>query len=288
MRRLLPAPVPAGLAAFGLAALGLAWGGSAVARAGDLASTAYERTLMREAGSRCKLFEPRLQRALDAGALQARTAALRAGVAREALDAAAARASLRAAAEPCGSAELHIAAQRVRAAFLGWSRQSRLDLPGERGGWRARRWPDRPQPFWALSAASALGGRPLTLGLRKAGRSNGPAVFSAESRWPGAGEAYLARLVLRDPARAPEPYLAPGGAPPPGALTAVAASGKRALDGGAAWRFTFPDSAAEALARLDPREHARLELVFPGERTVSTLVEAGDFAVGRAFLAAGP
>ena len=98
------------------------------------------------------------------------------------------------------------------------------------------------------------------------------------------------RLVLRDPALAPQPYLSRDGQPPVGAQVGVMTSGRLALDGGRAWRFTFPAAAAEALARLDPRENARLDFVASGpggERTTSVLVEVGDFAVGRAFLGAG-
>ena len=260
---------------------------AAPAAAGDLASTVYERTLMRDAGARCGLFSAEVQTALAAGALQARGAALRAGASAAVLDAAAARAGLRASREPCGSPDLRLAAERVRGAFSGWGRQAVLDLPGVRGGWSARRFPDRPQPFWALSTRTDVNGATVMLGFRKAEGSRGPAAFAAEAAAPDAGRAYLVRLVVRDPRLAPQPYLAADGAPPTGATLSVMASGKRALNGGAAWRWAFPDSAADALARLDPREHARLELVFPGERTVSTLIEAGDFAVGRAFLSAG-
>jgi uracil-DNA glycosylase len=52
----------------------------------------------------------------------------------------------------------------------------------------------------------------------------------------------------------------------------------------------FSRDAEDALAGLDPREAARLDLVFPdraGERLESSLFEIGDFAAGRAFLAAG-
>lgn len=271
-----------------LLALGCA---AAAGAAGDLAGAVYERVLMREAGDRCRLFEPRVQAALAAGALQARGAALRAGAPDEAVDAVTARARARADGTPCGSGDLHIAAQRVRAAFLGWSRQATLALPGGRGGWSARRWPDRPGPFWALATSGVLDGRRFTAGLRKAGRSDGPAEFDLETSAPQAGSAWLVRLVTRDPARAPRPYLAPGGGPPAEAERVTAASGKTPLDGGAAWRFRFPPAAADALSALDPRENARLELVFStpgGDRTASALVEAGDFAVGRAFLSASP
>lgn len=278
-------PSPTALAIAFLAAL------AGTAAAGDLTGVVYERVLMREAGARCKLFEPRLQTALAAGALQARGAALRAGTSDEAVDAAAARALAKADATPCSAGDLHIAAQRVRAAFLGWSRQATLDLPGGRGRWRARRWPDRAGPFWALASSGVVDGRRFTLGLRKAGRSDGPVEFDLETSAPAAGSAWLVRLVTRDPARAPRPYLSPGGSPPPEAQRVTAASGKTALDGGGAWRFRFPIAAADALAALDPRENARLELVSSspnGDRTAFALVEAGDFAVGRAFLSAGP
>ena len=261
---------------------------AAPAAAGDLTSVVYERTLMREAGTRCGLFAPRVQTALAAGALQARGAAYRAGAASDAVDLAAARASLRASREPCESPDLRTAAERVSAAFSGWGRQAILDLPSTNGGgWRARRYPDRPQPFWALSTRTDVNGATVMMGLRKSEGSRGPSAFAAEAAAPDAGRAYLVRLVVRDPRLAPQPYLATGGAPPASASLSVLASGKTALNGGAAWRWSFPDAAADALAQLDPREHARVEWVFPGERTVSALVEAGDFAVGRAFLSAG-
>ena len=50
-----------------------------------------------------------------------------------------------------------------------------------------------------------------------------------------------------------------------------------------------PEAAARALEGLDPREAVTLELVYPtrdGERVESTLLEVGDFAAARAFLAA--
>ena len=275
-----------------LALCALALSAAAPAGAGDLAGVVYERTLMREAGARCKLFEPRVEAALVAGALQARAAALRAGATDAGLDAAEAQARAKAAAVPCDAPDLRIAAQRVRAAFQGWGTQPTLALPGVRGAWSARRRADRPGPFWALSSSGTLAGRRFTVGLRATGRTGEPLRFDLELADPEAGEAWTARLVVRDPARAPQPYLAPGGRPPPDAERVVGASGKQALDGGRAWRFRFPPSAADALAALDPRENARLELVYAapggGDRTVSTLVEAGDFAVGRAFLSAGP
>jgi len=71
------------------------------------------------------------------------------------------------------------------------------------------------------------------------------------------------------------------------ALTAVL-PGNRAT-GASGARLVLRDPARAAKPYLDPREAVVLELVFPtrdGERVESTLFEVGDFAAGRAFLAA--
>ncbi len=250
----------------------------------------YERTLMQEAGGRCRLFSPGVMGSLRAGALQARSAALGAGAPRVEVDATRDRALAKARAVACESPELRIAAQRVRGAFLSWSHQGRLALPGRGGGWVAER-PWAPGPRWALSTHVALGGRPLAFGLA---RLEGPGlVLAADVAAPDAGRAYAARLVMRDPELAPDPYLAPGGQPPPQAARVILAQARgpapKRLEPGVLFRF--PPAAADALAALDPRESVRLELAFPGpaaDRVVSTLIPVGDYATGRAFLAAAP
>ncbi len=256
------------------------------ARAASLQTLYYERTLMREADVKCSLFDAKLGQALEASTLQVHGAALRAGITPMALEAAADRARERARREPCASPGLHIAAQRVRAAFMSWSRQGSLSLPGGKGAWSAQRWPSRVGPYWTLSTPAQLAGRPATLGLRRE-NSKAPDRLTVWLQAPEGGQAYALRLVLRDPARAPDPYLASG--PPPGAARAFLASERVAApQGGVLYRL--PDAAASALAALDPRETVRLELALPaagGERTLATQVEVGDFAAGRAFLAAG-
>ena len=281
---------PVLLAALALAASARATGAGAAGATGPSLNPYYERTLMGEAGVRCGLFAPPVLASLRAGAAQARAAALGAGAGVQAADAARGRALRKADATACDSAELRIAAQRVRAAFLSWSRQPRLDLPGRGGGWVAER-PWKKGARWALSARGALGGRPLTFGLA---RLAGPGlVLAADSALPDASGAYAARLVMRDGARAPDAYLARDGQPPPQASRAFLAERKGPADPalGAGEVFLFPQAAADALALLDPRESVRLELAFPAagrDRVVSTLIPVGDFATGRAFLAAGP
>ncbi|MDZ4370247.1 MAG: hypothetical protein U1C74_02340, partial [Phenylobacterium sp.] len=48
--------------------------------------------------------------------------------------------------------------------------------------------------------------------------------------------------------------------------------------------FRFPQTAAKALADLDPREAVAVEFLFAGDRVRTAYVEVGDFAAGRAFL----
>ncbi|MBE7219597.1 MAG: hypothetical protein INR64_14085 [Caulobacteraceae bacterium] len=250
----------------------------------------YERTLMGEAGARCRLFTPAILQSLKAGAAQARSAGLSAGAPRAEVDAARDRALAKARAVSCDNPDLRIAAQRVRAAFLSWSRQGRLVLPGRGGGWVAER-PWKPGPRFTLLAHPALEHRPVSFGLA---RLDGPApVLAADVTAPDADRAYAARLVMRDAARAPEPFLAPDGQPPAQASRVFLAQARgpapKGLEPGVLFRF--PADADDAVALLDPRENVRLELAFPGphgDRVVSTLIPVGDFATGWAFLNAGP
>ena len=53
--------------------------------------------------------------------------------------------------------------------------------------------------------------------------------------------------------------------------------------------FRFPAAAAEAIAVLDPREAMTIEFLYAGRRgdvIRKAYIEVGDFAAGRAFLAA--
>jgi hypothetical protein len=114
---------------------------------------------------------------------------------------------------------------------------------------------------------------------------------------------YAARLVLRDDARAGQPYLDRFGGgstaglplarrlPPPSAQKAFNASARSSagtdlLPKGetAGWAFRFPDAASVELAALDPREAVAVDFLFPGDVVRRAYVEVGDFAAGRAFL----
>lgn len=259
----------------------------------------FERSVMSAANQRCNLFAPELASALESAQAQARGAALRAGASDSSLAALRQRAADRAAQTPCGSKDMSLAAARVRSAFEGYARLQRMSFPGEMADWRADRTLAERTLIWRLAQTSRFGGDSLVFGL--AGQGGASALVAAVSFADGA-EPYAARLVLRDVNRAAEPCLGQSGTglaarvPLPGARTAVLAemrdTAPRALlppGGASGFAFRFPRAAADALAGLDPRESVVIEFLFEGRRGDSVrtaYIEVGDFAAGRAFLAA--
>ncbi len=252
----------------------------------------YERAFVRAAQDKCRLFEPRLTQALEAATLQARGAALRAGRPVSELAATAARATARAEATPCNDAELNQVKTRVRHAFAGWSRAARINFPGDKAVWSADRF-ESAHDGWRLFQDGATGASPVRFGLT--GKSPQDARPAAVVSFVGKPRPYAARMVMRDTARSPRPWLGAEGLPPDAARLAVFAAGSdlaprdllaSGARAGEVWRF--PDSAAEALAALDPREPFLIEFLFRDDSVATARFEAGDFAAARAFLAMGP
>lgn len=250
----------------------------------------YERSFVLAANANCGLFEPRLAAALNAAAWQARGAALRAGANARDLAQTAARARARAAATACGSPDLKTVRGRVEHAFAGWTRTPRMQFPGDAAGWRADRTV-QAEPGWRLVQATTTGASPVRFGLTGArGQSD---RLAAVVSWHGRPRPTAVRLVLRDGAVAPRPWLARA-LPPQPQRRVIWASGVQAADAGLlkpdrdegqAW--FFPLAAADALAGLDPREVFAVEFVFRDGSVAAATFEAGDFAAGRAFLAMG-
>ncbi|WP_303702921.1 hypothetical protein [Brevundimonas naejangsanensis] len=252
----------------------------------------YERAFVRAAQDKCRLFEPRLTQALEAATLQARGAALRAGRPATELAATAERAKARAEATPCNDAELNQVKTRVRHAFAGWSRAARINFPGDRAVWSADRF-ESAHDGWRLFQDAATGASPVRFGLT--GKAPQDARPAAVVSFVGKPRPYAARIVMRDATPSPRPWLGTDGLPPDAARRAVFAAGsdlapRELLVSGArageVWRF--PDSAAEALAALDPREPFLIEFLFRDDSVATARFEAGDFAAARAFLAMGP
>ncbi len=275
------------------------------AGASAASSLFYERTLMHEAGDRCHLFAPAIASALQASSLQARGAAERAGDTWATLAATGERARLKAWSVPCASPDLATAAGRVRDAFVGYAKLTEMSFPGEVSTWQAARKPrpimqngkPMPGPRWRLSQPAPSASARIVFGMAEG--VDGPLLVTTE---PGAIGATYARLIVRDPGKAPEPYIDPrigglAGRTAPASVTRTffaqtrtAAPATLSPTGTAgATQFSFPPAAAEAMDRLDAREAVRIEIVYSGrtgERVSSALVEVGDFAAGRAFLAA--
>src|SRR5450432_2159167 len=94
----------------------------------------YERAVMSAADARCGLFAPDVAAALAAGTVQARGAALRGGISADALHATERAAQAKAAAVDCRSPDVALAAARVRSAFSGFAKITRLTYAGDVAG----------------------------------------------------------------------------------------------------------------------------------------------------------
>ena len=264
----------------------------------------FERALMVAANDRCGLFTPPIAVALNAAKAQARGASLRSGVEEDRLVIVEQQAATRAGSVDCSSRDLGIAAGRVRQAFAAFSRLTSVDYPGEVASWRAQHVaPAAGQAGWGLMQSTRFGWDQLTFGVAVAGNAR-PMI--AVATFADGARPYAARLVMRDRARAPRPYLDQRLAgvtgiiplarrlPPSFATQSFSAEARSAagrdllptdIESGLAYRF--PAAAVEAMRRLDPREAVAVEFVFAGERgdvVRTAYVEVSDFAAGRAFL----
>ena len=275
------------------------------AQASSAAELYFDRTVMSAADARCGLFSPEIGATLNAARAQARGAALRAGVDNEVLRQTAMRAQAKAGGVACNSKDLTTAAARVRVAFDGFSHMLRMVYPGDVASWRADRTLPIDGPAWRLSQTTALaGGGSMTFGM--AGQRGQAPRLLAMTDLGGGPSPYAARLVVRDPNRAPEPYLGAllvsstarlplqSRVPPRFAAQVFAAVTREPADfrllapgSKSAIAFSFPSAAMDAIAGLDPREAVTVELVFPGRSgdvVRQAYVEVGDFAAGTAFL----
>jgi hypothetical protein len=183
-----------------LVAAGVAAPGFVRAQPADLF---YERTVMTQADARCGLFAPEVGAALAASAAQARGAALRAGATVDSLRATEATARAKAGVVACSAPDLAIAATRVRTAYSGYAKISRLTYIGDLADWRADRNVSKAAR-WRLIQDTVFGPDHMSFGL--AGR-DGSAALVAVARFADGAEPYAARLVLRNSTRSPQPYL---------------------------------------------------------------------------------
>ena len=259
----------------------------------------YERAVMSAADQRCGLFAPDVAAALAAATAQARGAALRAGTAPYILIQYEKTARGKAGVVDCRSPDVTTAAARVRTAFAGFAKISRLTYAGDVAGWAADRNLYRTAR-WRLSQETRFGPDRMAFGLVG---TQGPGALIAVGRFADGAEPYAAHLVMRDQNRSSGPYLSrftsgsTAGLPlaqrlPPGSAQKAFSAAARApagpdllpKDAPSGWAFRFSDAAALELAQLDPRESVAVDFLFPGDVVRRGYVEVGDFAAGRAFL----
>jgi hypothetical protein len=257
-----------------------------------------ERVAMSAAGDRCRLFDSDAAGALTAGVGQARTAALRAGYAPEALDHGAAEARAQVGRIACDSPRLLKAAASARDAFRAYGELKRMAFPGQIAAWRAERIMPQQTAAWRLAQDAWAGQDKVVFGVAglKGAETMTLAVATADGSSP-----YAARLLLRDAARLPEPILPADGGAPLSARTPLRAAAKvilaearapadpalRPKGADKAVAFRFPAGAEQALERLDPREAVSVEILYPSDRgdlVRTAFVEVGDFDAGVAFL----
>jgi len=255
----------------------------------NAAGAYYDRSFVLAAHRQCSLFAPGVVSALSTSALQARGAAVRAGVTEETLAATASRARARASTTACSDPQLRLVQTRVNTAFQGWTTLAKMTFPGGRNDWLADR-STFSSPTWRLMQASVTGASPVSFGV--AASPNGTDQVQAVVSFVGKPRPYAARIVLRDSSRLPRPL--PAALPPETSRQAFWALANADAQPtllttdrkqGQAW--AFPDATADALARLDPREPFVLEFLFRDDSVARATFQAGDFAAGRAFIAMG-
>ena len=262
--------------------------GTAAAEGAVLNSDLYaERTVMREADSRCRLFDPVISQALQLGQVQARNAVLRAGGDENALSRVTRAAEARGGSISCSDKALTLEARRIRSAFSAYIQIGRMSFPGLRSGWKADKTvlSSRSESGrWALSGSPLKSDGPVQFGVAT---FDGSLRLFAQPPSTGGARPITARLWMRNVDIADRPYLAGGLNLPPRAISrAYFASDRRTGPDGNSG-FEFAESTARALSALDPRESVLVEFVYPepnGERIVQAVYEVGDFAPAIGFL----
>ena len=276
------------------AVLSILIAGTPVVASAEAAGKYYERSFVLAADARCDLFEPGVVSALESSTIQARGAALRAGVGEAALVATARRAKTRAAGVDCADPDLTVVQGRVQSAFSGWVRTARMTFPGLTAQWVADRSAFETTG-WRLMQPSVTGASPVTFGVGV--DAEGEDRLKAVVSFVGRPRPYAARIVMRDTGLSHRPWLTADGRavlPPQSARRAIWSGGSQVADAGLlslgrkqgeAWVFSA--EAALAVAQLDPREPFVVEFLFRDDSRTSATFEAGDFAAGQAFIAMG-
>ncbi len=250
------------------------------------AQTYAERSIMRIADHRCRLFDASTALALQMAEAQARNATLRAGGDNARMIEISDIAERKAASLACNDPVLTSEANRVRSAFSAYARMLKMSFPGTSTSWNADRTVLASRADtgrWALTTQPVRAAGDTRFGVVVIGGRL--SLFATPAS--GAGSPSAARLVVRDPSLADRPYLSGGLTPAPRAVSRFLFAAERRTSPDGQEGFRFSDTAVEALAALDPREAAVVEFVYSdprGERIVRAIYEVGDFAPAYGFL----
>ena len=248
--------------------------------------TYAERSIMRIANQRCRLFDANVTQALFMAEAQARNATLRAGGDNARMREIAGIAHQKAASLACNDPVLTSEATRVRSAFSAYARMLRMTFPGSAAAWKADRTVLASRVDtgrWALTTSAVHMDADTHFGVVVIG---GRLSLFATPPASG-GSPATARLVMRDTDLADRPYLSGALTSPPRSVSKVFLAAERRSSPDGQEGFRFSDAAAEALAALDPREAIVVEFVYTssqGERVTRALYEVGDFAPAYGFL----
>jgi len=246
-----------------------------------------ERTVMREANTRCRLFDPVISQALQMGQVQARNAILRSGGDEGALSRLTRAAEARGGSISCSDKALALESKRIRSAFSAYIQIGRMSFPGLRSGWKADKTvlSSRSEGGrWALSGTPLKSDGQVQFGVAA---FNGNLLLFAQPPSTEGARPITARLWMRNIDIADHPYLSGGFNLPPRTVSRAyfASERRKGPDGNSGFEFT--ESTARALSALDPRESVLVEFVYPepaGERLVQAVYEVGDFAPAISFL----
>ena len=243
-----------------------------------------ERLGLLQLDERCRLLTPGARSAVQAGAIQARGALLRAGWTSARLGELETAVTAAARQRACADPRTQAAVADARTAFDQWARTNVMEFPGWSRAWVARRVTGING--WRLS--QTIDAR-TSFGIRESSGAQALSLVLSETNATGA------RLILRDRRRTNAEaldltsriaYGLEAGAPAASAITRTYPSTRRIerRPGGITQTvFSFPDAAFDAMLALDPRESVVIELL--GARTTQRiLVEVGDIAAARAFL----
>ncbi|WP_149037375.1 hypothetical protein [Hirschia baltica] len=273
-------------------------------------SAFLERASLRSADDKCKLLSTKERLALEMGYWQARTALLRGGYSLQEVTALNDEATFYANSKECDDERLTKSNDRLKDAFLAFSRTPFYEFRGGLRLWTATRtltdvwaaYQEDPETSVRFGLAHLKRARD-PLAFAEPGEKRAPAQLSALKKLlvdqqPPA----MARLIIRDKEKSENAWLGglfgsgEGLSPPPLSISRkLLASGREIVDAppyedgkktqGAL--FTFDERAKLALYDLDPREAVILEFI-PSDREknarpVRAIFEVGDFRAASSF-----